>query len=223
MKLMGYHRPDGSVGIRNHVLVLSTIVCANEIVDRIFRAVEGTVPVVHQHGCGQLGVDFEQTKRTIIGFGLNPNVAGVVVVGLGCEKLEAAKVATEIAKSGKPVKTIIIQEEGGTSRAVAKGISLAQAMVQQASLIKQAPITMGDLMLGLECGGSDTTSGLAANPAVGVASDLLLADGGTVILSETAEIIGAEHLLARRAVSEKVARELLDMVCAAENGAVRME
>lgn len=222
MELWGYRRQDGSVGIRNHVLVLSSIVCANEVADRIYRAVEGTVPVIHPHGCGQLGVDFEQTRRTLLGFGLNPNVAAVLVVGLGCEKMEAAKLALDIAEKGKPVETIIIQEAGGTSKATEKGIQLAREMVKKAAALEKVPISISDLMLGLECGGSDTTSGIAANPAVGVASDLLLAQGGTVILSETAEIIGAEHLLAKRAVSVDVGEKILSMVKAVEEDAVRM-
>lgn len=222
MDIWGYRRPDGRAGIRNHVLILSTIVCANEVADRIFRSVEGVVPVVHPHGCGQLGVDFEQTKRTLVGVALNPNVASVLVVGLGCEKMEAKMVAGEIAARGKRVETLVIQEAGGTSKAVRQGIDLAEKLVRQARAVPLAPISMEELVLGLECGGSDTTSGLAGNPAVGVASDMLLADGGTVILSETAEIIGAEHLLARRAVSGEVAQELLAIVRSAEGDAVRM-
>ncbi|MEW6662630.1 MAG: UxaA family hydrolase [Bacillota bacterium] len=222
MEILGYRRPDGKVGIRNHVLIMSVIVCANEVTDRIYRAVEGTVPVTHPYGCGQLGVDFEQSKRTLVGFATNPNVAGVIVVGLGCEKMEAPMMVKEIAKSGKPVELLIIQDAGGTSKAVQKGIGMAQALVQEAQKIPKVPIKMSDLILGLECGGSDTTSGLASNPAVGVASDLLIRDGGTVVLSETAEIIGAEHLLAKRCLTVEVGQDLLNIVKSAEQDAVKM-
>jgi altronate dehydratase large subunit len=223
MQLRGYRRKNGEVGIRNHVLIMSSVVCANEVTDRIFRAAPGTVPVRHQHGCGQLGADYEQTKRTLIGFGVHPNVAGVIVVGLGCEKVEAADVAAAIVhQSGKPVETVIIQKEGGTTKAVAKGVALAEKMLAEAAKIERVPISVSDLILGLECGGSDTTSGLASNPALGVASDLLIADGGTAILSETAEMIGAEHLLAQRAVTPKIAAELLKMVKTAEESALKM-
>jgi altronate dehydratase large subunit len=222
MEILGYRRPDGKVGIRNHVLIISVIVCANEVTDRIYRAVEGTVPVTHPHGCGQLGADFEQSKRTLIGFGTNPNVAGVIVVGLGCEKMEAPVLAKEIAKSGKPVELLIIQDAGGTTKAVEKGVRMAEALVTEAKKIPNVPIKMSDLILGLECGGSDTTSGLAANPAVGAASDLLINDGGTVVLSETPEIIGAEHLLSKRCLNPDVSKDLLHIVKLAEEGAVKM-
>lgn len=222
MEILGYRRQDGKVGIRNHLLVLSVIVCANEVTDRIYRAVEGTVPVTHPYGCGQLGVDFEQSKRALLGFAANPNVAGVIVVGLGCEKMEAPMLAEEIAQSGKPVELLIIQDAGGTSGAVQKGIEMAEKMAAEARKAPRAPIKMSELILGLECGGSDSTSGLAANPAVGVASDLLIQAGGTVVLSETTEIIGAEHLLAKRCINPDVSRDLLEIVKAVERDAVKM-
>ncbi len=222
MELLGYRRPDGKVGIRNHVLLLSVVVCANEVTDRIYRAVAGTVPVTHPHGCCQLGVDFEQSKRTLLGFAANPNVAGVLVVGLGCEKMEAPMLAKEIAQTGKPLQLLIIQDAGGTSKAVRQGIAMAEAMVAESQKLPRVPIKMSDLILGLECGGSDSTSGLAANPAVGVASDLLIQAGGAVVLSETTEIIGAEHLLAERCLNHRVSQDLLAIVKAAEGEAVKM-
>lgn len=222
MEVQGYVRPWGGIGIRNHVLILPVVVCAGEVAQRIAQAVPGTVAVPHQHGCGQIGADFEQTKRTLVGFGAHPNVAGVVVVGLGCEKVAAEEVAAEIAARGPKVELVVIQKEGGSHRAVERGVELARRLVQEAAALKTEPVPVSALILGLECGGSDATSGLAANPALGVASDLLVAAGGTSILSETPEIMGAEHLLARRAVSPEVAQRLYEIVARVEEGARRM-
>lgn len=222
MEVAGYVRPGGGIGVRNHVLILPAVVCASEVARRIAGVVPGTVAVQHQHGCGQIGADFEQTKRTLVGFGANPNVAGVVVVGLGCEKVAAEQVAAEIAARGQKVELVVIQKEGGSRRAVERGVELARRLAQEAARVKTEPVPVSSLILGLECGGSDATSGLAANPALGVASDLLVAEGGTSILSETPEIMGAEHLLARRTVNEGAAERLYEIVVRVEEGARRM-
>ncbi|MDK2856811.1 MAG: altronate dehydratase large subunit [Bacillota bacterium] len=222
MEILGYVRPWGGIGIRNHVLILPVVVCAAEVAQRIADAVPGTVAVPHQHGCGQIGADFEQTKRTLVGYGSNPNVAATIVVGLGCEKVAAEEVAAEIAACGQRVELVIIQKEGGSRRAVEKGVEIAGKLVAETARIAPQPVPVKALILGLECGGSDATSGLAANPALGVASDLLVAAGGTSILSETPEIMGAEHLLARRAVNDEVARRLYEIVARVEEGAKRM-
>ncbi|NLY50499.1 MAG: UxaA family hydrolase [Firmicutes bacterium] len=221
MEVQGDVRPWGGIGIRNHVLIMPSVVCAAEVATRIAAAVPGTVAVPHQHGCGQIGADFEQTKRTLVGYGANPNVAGVLVVGLGCEKVAGETVAAEIAARGQRTELIIIQKEGGSRRAVTKGIEIAKQLVEEARQVKPKPVPASALVLGLECGGSDATSGLAANPALGVASDLLVAAGGTSILSETPEIMGAEHLLARRAVDETTSKRLFEIVAQVEEGARR--
>ena len=206
MNFMGYRRPDGTVGIRNHVLVLPTVNCANQVARGIAANVRGTVWVEHQHGCSQLGADAEQTVRAFVGHGIHPNVYGIVVVGLGCEVARAQDVAAEIKKQCpyKPVHTIIIQDEGGSFKSIQAGASAAQKMMIEASMLKREPIDAGELILGTECGGSDACSGLSGNPALGTASDLLIDAGGTSILAETAELIGAEHIIAERAVNEEV-------------------
>ncbi|MEL7631983.1 MULTISPECIES: UxaA family hydrolase [Sporomusa] len=221
MKFMGYRRPDGTVGIRNHVLVIPTVVCANQVARGISQAVKGSVWVEHQHGCSQLAPDAAQTARVFVGHGTNPNVYGVVVVGLGCEVVRAQDVAAEIKKQCpyKPVHCVIIQEAGGSYKAIAEGSIEAHQMVEQASALSREPIDISELILGTECGGSDACSGLSANPALGAASDLLVDAGGTSIISETPELIGAEHILAGRAVSQDVANRCIATIKAFEDNA----
>lgn len=221
MEFMGFRRPDGSVGIRNQVLVIPTVVCANRVARGIAQTVNGSVWVEHQHGCSQLAPDAAQTARVFTGHGTNPNVYGVVVVGLGCEVVRAQDVAAEIKKQCpyKPVHCVIIQDAGGSYKAIAEGAAEAHKMVQQASLQAREPFPISELILGTECGGSDACSGLSANPALGAASDLLIDAGGTSILSETPELIGAEHIIARRAVNEDVARRCYATIKAFEESA----
>ena len=133
MQFWGYRRPDGRVGVRNHVLILPTITCATQTAQRVTELVSGTVTFIHQHGCAQVGVDYDQTFRTYAGMGMNPNVYGVIVLGLGCETHQAHSVADEIAKCGKPVQTVSIQDNGGTLQTIAEVAKIAVKMVQDAS------------------------------------------------------------------------------------------
>jgi altronate dehydratase large subunit len=218
----GFRRADGRVGVRNHVLILPTITCATQAAHQITQLVQGTVTFIHQHGCAQVGTDYEQTFRTYVGLGSNPNVYGVVVLGLGCETHQARNVAVEIAKTGKPVEVVSIQDHGGTLTAIAEGAKAAVRMVQDASVLKREPCGVEELIVGTECGGSDACSGLSANPAVGFVSDLLADRGGTAILAETTELIGAEHLLAARAVNEQIAKRVVEVIEAMENRSIAM-
>lgn len=224
MNFMGYRRPDGTVGIRNHVFVLPTVNCANQVARGIAANVRGTVWVEHQHGCSQLGADAEQTARAFIGHGIHPNVYGVVVVGLGCEVIRAQDIAAEIKKQCpyKPVHTIIIQDEGGSNKSIQAGAVAAQNMMIEASMLKREPIAAAELILGTECGGSDACSGLSGNPALGAVSDMLIDAGGTAILAETAELIGAEHIIAERAVNEAVKQKCYATIAAFEESAKQM-
>ncbi|SCM82957.1 Altronate hydrolase [uncultured Sporomusa sp.] len=224
MNFMGYRRPDGTVGIRNHVFVLPTVNCANQVARGIAANVRGTVWVEHQHGCSQLGADAEQTARAFIGHGIHPNVYGVVVVGLGCEVIRAQDIAAEIKKQCpyKPVHTIIIQDEGGSNKSIQAGAIAAQNMMIEASMLKREPIAAAELILGTECGGSDACSGLSGNPALGAVSDMLIDAGGTAILAETAELIGAEHIIAERAVNEAVKQKCYATIAAFEESAKQM-
>ncbi len=209
---LGYRRETGEVGVRNHVAIIPSVSCAASTAGMIASRVKGCTAIFNQLGCGQVDLDLEQTARTLVGLGRNPNVAAVLVVGLGCEALSPWKLAEDIAQSRKPVEIIIIQEIGGTVRAVEEGLRTAGKLVEFASKRKRETVGAKELVMGIECGGSDATSGIAANPAVGVASDLLIEAGGTSIFSETPELIGAEHILVKRAVDGDVAKKLLEVV-----------
>lgn len=222
MKILGYKRENGTFGIRNHIVILPTSICSSETAVKISNLVDGTVALPHQHGCCQMGEDYRQTLRTLIGLGSNPNVGGVLVIGLGCEGIRPEKVAEEIRKSGKMVEIITIQGCGGTLNTISIGTKIAREMVQKSSLLPKEEFEISELTLGLECGGSDPTSGIAGNPALGVVSDMLIEKGGTSILSETTELIGAEHILAKRAVNKEVADRIFEIVNITEKRAIEM-
>lgn len=221
MKFLGYTRPDGQVGVRNHLLVLPSVVCANDTALRIAAQLVGAVSVTHPHGCSQLTADAQQTCRTLTNYALNPNVGAVIVVGLGCETVRAQDLAQDIAQSGKPVACLIIQEEGGTLKTIAKGVNIGRQFFEQLSQMKREEHDVSEIILGLECGGSDSGSGISANPAAGYVSDRLVSLGGTAILSETQEVIGAEHLLAARAADAAIGQQLLDTVRGVEKEVLR--
>ncbi|MEW6667593.1 MAG: UxaA family hydrolase [Thermodesulfobacteriota bacterium] len=211
MNFEGYVRPDGQAGTRNHVLVIPSVGCAQGVAQAVTRGLKGAVFLPNILGCGQVGEDRGLVRKTLAGFGRNPNVFAVLVVGLGCEHLVPEEVAKEIRPTGKRVECIVIQETGAR-KAIVYGRKIVKEMLADAAGVCRESIPVSELILGTECGGSDYTSGLASNPAVGAASDRLAAEGGTVLLSETPELIGAEHLLARRARTEEIARQLLDAV-----------
>jgi altronate dehydratase large subunit len=210
MTFQGYLRADGRAGTRNLVLVIPSVGCAQHVARAVARNLKGAVYLPNILGCGQIGADREQTKRTLVGFGTNPNVFAVLVVGLGCESVPAREVAAAISVSGKRVEVVEIQSGGGPRKTGALGRRLVKEMLADAGRANREPIPVSQLILGTECGGSDYTSGLASNPALGVASDLLIAEGGTVILSETPELIGAEHIIARRARTQDVGRRVVE-------------
>ncbi len=222
VKLRGYARPTGPHGIRNYLLVLPTSVCSSETAVRIAREIPGSVPLPHQHGCCHMGEDYKQTLRTLIGMGLNPNVGAVLIVALGCEGIQPKDVETALRESGKPVRTVVIQEHNGTLGTIREGVRVASAMAAELAAQEREEFDISELILALECGGSDPTSGIAGNPALGVASDLLVQAGGTSILSETTELIGAEHILARRAKDKHVADEIFRIVKQTEDRAIQM-
>lgn len=222
MNFQGYLRPDGKVGIRNYLAVIPTSVCSATVAFNIAAHIPQAVALPNQHGCCQIGADHEQTVNTLIGLGKNPNVGAVLVVALGCEGVPADQVAQAISATGKAVEFIVIQECGGTLKATAQGIQIAGRMAREISQIKPREFPASELCLGIECGGSDFTSGLASNPAVGGASDLLVQAGGTSMLSETTEFIGAEHVLANRAKSPELAQKIIQFVQACEARAKQM-
>jgi len=218
----GYRRPQGRPGVRNHVVVLSTVSCANHVAQQIERGVSGVIAVTHEHGCSQVGADLQQTVDTLVGVGWNPNVFATLVVSLGCEAVSASDVAARIAASGKPTELIVIQDEGGTSNAVEKGKRIARRLVRQARRVEPVACPVTELMMAVQCGGSDGWSGITANPALGRASDLLVADGGTVLLAETPELIGAELLMNRPGSDAQAVQRLYAAIGAFENEVRRL-
>ena len=213
MKFSGYKRPEGRVGIRNKVLILPASVCASDTTRIISQQVVGSVTFNNQNGCSQVGADQQLTMDVMAGYAANPNVYGTVVVSLGCENCQMDLVVKAISeRTNKPIKQVIIQEAGGTLKAIDMAVRYAKEMVAEASLLQKEEFPLSELIVGTECGGSDTTSGLAANPLIGRLSDLLVKEGGTSILSETTEFIGGEHLLARRAATPEIHDRIFEIV-----------
>jgi altronate dehydratase large subunit len=206
----GYLRPDGRVGVRNHVLVMATCDCAYEEAKKMAAAIPGAVAVGQFHGCGA----DPMIVRTMVGIANNPNVGAVLLVGLGCETigvdLLAAGLEGEpgIRSSGKPLAEVVIQRDGGSLKAIERGTRLLREMASQISGQRRQRFDVSRLFVALQCGGSDGTSGIAANPAVGTAADSLVDAGATVVFSETGEMTGTAHLLARRAVDAGVAARI---------------
>ena len=213
MKFKGYRRPDGKIGIRNHVLILPCSLCASETARFIASQVPGAVYIPNQGGCAISAADLEMTFKVLSGFAANPNVYGTVVVGNNCEGVQAHLLVERIkALTNKPLECVVIRDAGGTIKAVELGVKYAMKMSLDASMCEKEEADISELMLGTECGGSDPTSGLAANPTLGYVSDKLVSLGATSILSETTELMGTEDILAARCVDERVAKDLLDMI-----------
>lgn len=213
MQIKAFRRPDGTYGIRNKILILPSVGCANETARSIAEQVDGAIYVPNPKGCGQVGKSLEITRRTLLGFASNPNVYGTIIVGLGCETVQPQALFEDIKNhSLKPTELLIIQDEGGTVRTIEKGIRLASAMAQEMSKQQREPVDISHLLLATNCGGSDATSGISANAALGYCSDLIVKEGGSVILGETTEFIGAEHILSRRAKDDNVRKNLLNIV-----------
>jgi len=212
MKFMGYARSDGKTGVRNHVVIIPSVFCANRTAERIASRVDGLTVLRHPVGCSQVGYDGELTARTLIAMGTHPNVAAVIVLGLGCERFKPDELFEGVKKSGKPVAKFVIQEDGGTAATIEKAVKTAKEFVARANAIKRVECELSELMIALKCGGTDATSGLAANPAVGAMSDRLVGEGGSSIFSELNELLGTEDLLAKRAVNAEIARKIYNAV-----------
>jgi altronate dehydratase large subunit len=210
MEFRGYRRPDGLVGIRNHVLILPTVGCAAETCRILSGLVSGTVSLINQNGCGEVEGNRKLTQTVLAGLAANPNVYGTVLIGLGCELNPVDEMAAIIRdRTNKPLHTLVIQEEGGTVNTICRAAKIAQQLVLDATSCRTEETAISEIMLGMECGGSDATSGLAANPVLGRVSDRLIDLGGTAMFSETPEIIGAEHILARRCKNPEMGQKIL--------------
>jgi altronate hydrolase len=224
----GIRRPGGGVGTRNYIGILTSVNCsatAARLIADQFRAgspelaeyphVDGVVALTHGSGCGMAssGPGFELLSRTLSGYARHPNFAGLVVLGLGCEVNQVAALPESFAlPDDTPVHYMTIQELGGMRATVREGVARVRELLQSAGQVRRTPVPASELVLGLQCGGSDGWSGITANPALGVAADILTQQGGTAILGETPEVYGAEHLLTRRAVSADVGERLLERI-----------
>ncbi|HMF61179.1 MAG TPA: UxaA family hydrolase [Vicinamibacterales bacterium] len=216
----GFRRSDGRVGTRNHVLVVPTVICSSLVAERVAAAAPPLgVALPHLAGCGQLGPDMRVTHETLAAYCGHPNVGAVVVLALGCEQVVAQTLADAARRHGKPVDIVAIQSEGGTIRATAKGSAIAQAFGRTLEGQEREWCDISELVLSLKCGGSDYTSGLASNPALGRVTDRLVDLGGSAVLGEIAEIMGAEHLLAARATRKETATQLIQIITRVESEA----
>lgn len=224
----GFLRPDGRVGTRNYLALVSTVNCSASSVHRIAQAftpdrlrdfpnVDGVMAITHKTGCGMAasGDDRDYLRRTLTGFARHPNVFGYIVVGLGCEVNQAEQLIERESLMGGPTSSpriLTVQGSGSVRATVQAGIRAIEEMLPQANRIARSPQPLRHLVLGTNCGGSDGNSGVTANPALGYASDRVVAQGGSVILGETTEIYGAEHLLTRRAIEPRVAEKLIERI-----------
>ena len=219
----GYRRPDGRVGVRNHLLVVPTVMCSSVVAERVAAAVAPIGSALpHTGGCGQLGPDRDATHETLAAYCGHPNVGAVLVIALGCEQVVAQHLADAARRAGKPAQVVAIQSEGGTVRTTARAIEIARTMVAELERAPRETCDIADLILCVKCGGSDYTSGLASNPALGRVADRLVDLGGAAVLGEIAEIMGAEHLLAARAATPETAAHLLRVVSRVESEAIAL-
>jgi altronate dehydratase large subunit len=210
--MAGYLRPDGKVGVRNHVLVLATVSCVNGVIQRISREVPEAVCVPHAFGCGRGGPrDLQILFRILSGMVCHPNVGAVVLIGLGCEVSNTKYLSPLIKDCGKPVEILNVQECGSLKTAQ-KGAQAARRLLTAVRTQPRVPISWDQLLVAMECGGSDAMSGVTANTAMGAVSDWIVEKGGTVIFGENTEMIGTDHILARRAKNAKVAEGIVQMV-----------
>ena len=222
----GIVRADGQVATRNYIGVMASVSCSSSVARFIADAfdedalsrypnLDGVVPITHGSGCAMAdhGEDLAYLQQTLAGWGRHPNFAGILLLGLGCEVNQVdALIERAGLNPGPMIHALNIQNAGGTQKSVHRGIEAVNEMLREANQVKRQPLSAAHLVVGLECGGSDALSGITANPALGVASDLIVRQGGTVILSETSEIYGAEQLLTRRAESKEVGQKLLNRI-----------
>ncbi len=217
LKFWGYRRAEGRPGIRNHILILPGCACGSETARIVASQVKGAVNIVFNTGCSDVAANTAMSQKILTGFACNPNVWGVVIIGLGCETVGHKELREKIQKmTSKPVVSFGIQEEGGTLKTIEKAVRAAREMASEAGMQQKELFDVNELLLGIECGGSDATSGIASNPAVGELSDLLVDYGASAMMSESIEWIGAEHVVARRAATTKLHNQVIEICRAYE-------
>jgi altronate hydrolase len=228
---MGFVREDGRVGTRNFIGILSSVNCSATVIKNIashftpprlaaFPNVDGVAAFAQTSGCGMSSPSehFDVLRRTLAGYARHPNLAGVLIVGLGCERNQVSNlVDSRGLATGRLMRTMVMQEVGGTRATIEAGIEAVEEMLATANSYQRQRVPASHIKVGLECGGSDGFSGITANPALGAAMDILVRHGGTAILSETPEIHGVEYMLTRRAVTPEVGQKLLDRLAWWEN------
>ena len=207
MDFLGFERPNDMVGIRNTVLVMAAADCAEPAARMIAAEADNAVSVSQYQGC----IDM-QVVPTLVGVARNPNVYGTLLVAMGCEGQEPGDLCNEIAKAGKPVEVVNIQEIGGTRKAVSIGRKIVGEMARAAKAQQRIPFDISRLVVGVKCGGSDTTSGIAANPAIGVMADMLIDSGAAVVMGEPIEAVGAEEALSARALNDDGRADILKWI-----------
>lgn len=235
----GYRRANGQVGTRNYLALISTVNCSAHVTRRIaqhftpdrlapYPNVDDVIALTHAYGCSAQvgGAEHRQLQRVLAGMALHPNVGAYVLIGLGCEVNQISDLMKRIgphpnhlppsggppSAAGERAPTLTIQDLGGTRKTIQAGIKAVEELLPQVNAIQRTPQPISELMIGMECGGSDSWSGVTANPLVGLVGDEIVKQGGSIVVSETAEIYGAEHLLTRRAISAAVGRKLIDQV-----------
>ena len=210
LTFQGYERADGSVGIRNYILVLSMVHCSNTVAQQIAWKT-GAHVITHDFGCVEFADKHDRTRLALLSAALNPNIYAAVLVGLGCEQTDHESLLKEIIATGKLACYVGIQEEGGPAEALEKGIAVVQKYQEEAAVQQRKSFPISKLVLGVQCGGSDWTTALSGNSTIGVMSDLLAEQGGSVILSEVAGFPGSEHIIAERAVTRQVGLDVIKM------------
>jgi len=225
LKFFDGYSKDSLVGTRNYIGVISSVNCSATVVKAIaeqfkninkkFKNIDGVVPIIHSSGCAmdEKGIGFELLRRTLSGYINHVNFSAILVVGLGCESNQVDGLI-DFANPRKnfPIETLNIQDTSGSSDAVSKGIKIINSFIPKVEKYNREPVSVSNLVVGLQCGGSDGYSGITANPALGKAVDILISSGGSAILSETPEIYGAEDLLLKNVKNSKVAKKLLDLM-----------
>jgi altronate dehydratase large subunit len=213
MRFYGYRRPDGKVGIRNHVVVMPGVICA-DVAARKIASATGAVYLHNPHGCGQTPSDTARTLHILSGLLANPNVYGALIVGLGCETLDETRYTRAIKERSrqKRIGYISIQACGGIAKTAEEGIRIVRELKDEADKCRRVECSLSELILGLECGGSDPTSGISANVVLGEVSDRLVDSGGTTVISETVEAIGAEEILRARGATPEIGQAIYDCI-----------
>ncbi len=218
----GYRRAEGLPGIRNHVLILPSCACGSESARVVASQVRGAVNIVFNTGCSDVEANTNMSQKILTGFACNPNVYGVVIIGLGCETVGHDKLREKIrTMTSKPVVSFGIQDEGGTLKTIEKAVRAARDMAAEAAMQQKELFDISQLFMGIECGGSDATSGIASNPAVGALSDMLVDLGGTSMMSESIEWIGGEHVVARRGATAQIHNQVIEVCRAYEEHLIK--